>query len=508
MKTYIKKEKKWNFVITLITIVVVMVIIAIIELMPSRAPELGSSEMNGVGRAFMFPFVFKDDKSNLYVMYENNDVKIIDDATADSLHDSVNGKIYYIKNNALYEYSIKSDSRSVLCENIVRFDLIGNRRAIVCTNTSNELLLYLFKGSTTQKLSAAPADTSAENKSQTYVVSTEGVLYAEGSKLIYADYTGKMYTITEHLNLSKKFDISEDASEVSYFEDNTMIVAHSDGKVIKKIENGQIIRPQKEPVLVSPTTVEKDSNGGIPFKYFLGEISTVENGANETYTTASLQYKDGNNMKSIAANVHSIIHYSKEDDLLLYSVLDHDRLVIYKSSKGGKPVKQINCGVDVQFIFDNRTNYLYYREAGGSLYRYDIYDVKLKTAKIAENCSAVYDYYNKPYIAYDSADHNETFLVLKNKIERIHAKTEQRLYGRSNENYLFCRENTDGYMTIDYAVENQLTRIANKAGVNVFFDRDIEYVLYNENSGLYMWHNGQIAYVGEFKDIKAVDITK
>ena len=56
-KKYIKKEKKWNVIITLLTIVIVMVVIAVIELLPSRVPELGYSDMNGVGRTFLYPFV-------------------------------------------------------------------------------------------------------------------------------------------------------------------------------------------------------------------------------------------------------------------------------------------------------------------------------------------------------------------------------------------------------------------------------------------------------------------
>lgn len=51
-KQYIKKEKKWNVIFTLITIVIVMIVIAIIELLPGRVPELGYSDMNGVGRSF------------------------------------------------------------------------------------------------------------------------------------------------------------------------------------------------------------------------------------------------------------------------------------------------------------------------------------------------------------------------------------------------------------------------------------------------------------------------
>ena len=47
-KTYIKKEKKLSFLITLITLVVVGMVIAVIELLPGDVPELGYSEQNGL----------------------------------------------------------------------------------------------------------------------------------------------------------------------------------------------------------------------------------------------------------------------------------------------------------------------------------------------------------------------------------------------------------------------------------------------------------------------------
>ena len=68
-KTYIKKEKKWGILITFITLVIVGIVIAVIELLPSDVPELGYSEQNGLGRSFMYPFVFTDGQAQLYVMF-------------------------------------------------------------------------------------------------------------------------------------------------------------------------------------------------------------------------------------------------------------------------------------------------------------------------------------------------------------------------------------------------------------------------------------------------------
>ena len=111
-KTYIKKEKKWNLIITLITIAVVAVVIAVIELLPGSAPELGYSDMNGVGRSFMYPFVFLDSNSNLYLMKEDCTVTAIDDAVAAPVHDSVNDQIYYLRNNILMSIRLSLTSES------------------------------------------------------------------------------------------------------------------------------------------------------------------------------------------------------------------------------------------------------------------------------------------------------------------------------------------------------------------------------------------------------------
>lgn len=507
-KTYIKKEKKWNLIITLITIAVVAVVIAVIELLPGSAPELGYSDMNGVGRSFMYPFVFLDSNSNLYLMKEDCTVTAIDDAVAAPVHDSVNDQIYYLRNNVLYEYSIKSNDRVALCENVTGFSLMGNRRAIVCTNTSNQIQLYLFKGDQTRLLSETR---DGEPSASAYAVSSEGVLLADGGKLIYSDYTGQMRTISENLNSSRKFYLSKDGGKICYYEGDIMYIADTDGNILLSSVNAQPVLSQVEPVLLDPSTKELDSDGSVPFRYFLSDISMVyhpeQNGASE-YTAGLLQYLDGDELKEIARNVYRLLYYSEADDFLLYSVLNGDGMDIYMTSKGGAPEKQISCGVNARFIFDARTNYLYYQEADGLLCRYNIYDVRQKTVTVAENTGNIYNYYNKPFIAYENADGSELYLVLKNQIERFDAAFEMRLYGRSNEIYLLCRQNGDGLMSLDYVVEDKMTRIAGNVGTNVFFDRDMEYIVYNSDAKLYVWHNGEITCAGEYQDVKAVDIIK
>lgn len=139
-------------------------------------------------------------------------------------------RFYYLKNNVLHEYSLKTNSRIVLNENIAGYSLMGNRRAIVCTDLSNEILLYMFKGNQTKRLSESGDGQSAAS----YTVSAEGVLFADGRKLVYSDYMGRTHIITENLNTAKRFYLSDDGSRICYFENDNMYIAGIDGEPIQK----------------------------------------------------------------------------------------------------------------------------------------------------------------------------------------------------------------------------------------------------------------------------------
>ena len=341
-----------------------------------------------------------------------------------------------------------------------------------------------------------------------YAVSDEGVVFAEGNMLKYCNFLGKSKVITNKLNTSKKFYLSSDNTNVCYYEDNTLVVSDVKGKTIKKLENGQIIINQPETALIMPTTNELQGNDCVEFRYFLSNIVQVETDAENSIKRSAgvLNYFNGNKFKQIAKDIYKVIYYSKEDNFLLYTVLNGNKMDVYMTSKGDKPKKQISCDITDSFIFDNRTYYLYYKDSAGILWRYDIYDVNHKKVKISENIGNIYDYYNKPFVAYTDSEQQFVYLILKDKIERTDADYDVRLYGRNHETYLLCRQNTNGLMTLDYVFEDRLTRIANNVTSNIFFDRDMEYVIYNENQKMYLWHKGEIILIGDYDTVKAVDI--
>ncbi len=499
-KTYIKRERKWNIICTLAVLLVMAVVIGIFELLPGDSPELGYSEMNGLGRSFMYPFVFTDSRDDLYVMKDDMSVTAVDDSVSSPVYDILNDDVYYIKDNSLYEYSLKSNDRTVLDENTVEFSLLGNRRAIICKSGSGVLKIYMFKGNRTERLTDTDENTAGVHS---YCVSDEGVLFSDGARLMYADYLGRTKEISGSLNASRKFYISDDGNLICYYEDNTMYIKDSDGETKYRGENVGPVLYQQSPVFISPSTSERESGDGVPLRYFIKDIGT--SGEN---TVGTLQYFTGEEMKTVAENVYKVIYYSRDDDFILYSVPDGSGMTVYMSTGGRTPVRQIQCGTDYNFIFDDRTNYLYYQDSDSALYRYDIYDVNVKTVKVADSSGNIFDYYNRPFVVYEDAVSDEIYIVLKDKIERINSKAEMRLYGRNSDTYLLCRQNADGNMTIDYVSGDRLTRIAGDAGASVFFDRDIENIIYNENDSLYVWRNGISTNAGNYRNIKATDVIK
>lgn len=502
-KTYIKKGRKIGFIIMFVALIVTGIVITVIGLLPSNVPELGYSDQNGLGRSFMFPFVFTDNQAQLFVLKEDKTVVPVDNNVSYSLHDSSHESIYYIRETKLYEYSLKTNDRVLLIENAVNFSLLGNRRGIVYTDPSNRLLMYFFKGKENTLLAEGDSQ-----QSPYYTVSDEGVVYADGKNLKYCDFEGKIKTLTKNLNTSKKFYISTNNEQICYCEDSTLVICNTNGKTIKKIKNGHPIVSQEATALFYPTTNEIAGNDGIEFKYFLSNIEQVTANKNNSgkYSAGNLQYFDGNKLKEVAKNIYKVIYYSVEDDFLIYTVLNADKMDVYMTSEGDKPKKQITCDIESSFMFDNRSNYLYFKDANATFWRYDIYDVNYKKVKIAEDMGTVYDYYNKPFVAYTDKEQKFAYLILRDEIVRMEANLDIRLYGKNHEIYLLCRQNSNGLMTLDYVFDERLKRIANNVGSNIFFDKDLEYIIYNENKKMYMWYDGNITCIGDYEAVKAVDI--
>ncbi len=499
-KTYIKKERKIGFIIAFVIVFAVMMTVVVIELLPWGVPELGYTEQNGIGRSFMYPFVFTDSINDLYIMDENSNVRMIDNNAESVVHDSADDRIYYLKNNILYEYNIKENNRFSLCKNVSEFSILGNKRGIICKDELGRIIMYMFKGKEIKVLSQEPYTEAS------YAVSQEGVLYSNGNKLYYCNYLGKIYTISENFNSSKPFYISEN-NDICYFDNNTMHISDNEGNIKCSFVNSEPVLFRQETILIQPTTEEKTGTDAVPFKYFLSDIAMVLDSEENSsiYSAGALKYFNGKDLKDISENIYRVIYYSQEEDFLIYNVLNGNKADIYLTVKGKKPTKQIECKPDSVFLFDERSNYLYIKE-NGKLRRYDIFDVDYKITEIANDVETMYDYLNKPFIAYTDKKQENLYLIEKDKVETINILGESRLYGRSHENYLLCNLKENGLMTLDYVLEGKMTRIADNVGANIFFDRDFDNIIFNENSKLYLWKSNAKTLIGNYAGVKAVKI--
>ena len=499
-KTYIKKERKVSFIIAVITMVVVVLTLVVIELLPSDLPELGYTMQNGLGRSFLYPFVYTDSKNDLYILNSDNKVNMIDNNTVSAIHDSSYNTVYYLKDNVLFEYDIKGNNRIELCSDVSEFSLMGNRRCIVCKDTANRTLIYMFQGKKLKLL------TNESYTGVSYAVGKEGVAYIDGENLRYCDFNGNIKLITDNLNNSKPIYLSEN-NEVCYYEGSNMLVSTINGKYKDKVLLGEPILNQEEAVLIKPTTYESTGLETVPFKYFLGDISIVtktEESKESIYSEGKLYYYDGE-FVLLAENIYEVIYYSYEDDFLIFSSLNGSNVDIYVSVKGDKPEKQISCSKESSFLFDNRSDYLYVCE-NKNLFRYDIFDVNYEITNIAKNVENVFDYKNKPFVAYTDVEQEYLYLVEKDNIAKLKLGKHIRLYGKSHEIYLMCNLRDNGLMTVDYVFEERMTRIADDVSASVFFDKELEYILYNKNSNLYLWHDEKTICIGKYDGVKAVDI--
>lgn len=498
-KTYIKKERTYSFLVTIISLLIVGVIIATISLLPGRSSQLGYSEQNGVGRSFMYPFVYTDVNNSLYILDDENIVRMIDNDTSKAVHDSTNRLVYYVKNGELYEYDIETNERIFLCNNVEEFSLFGNRRCITIRDLSNRIKLYMFQEKNTKLLC------DGKNEYYGYAVGDEGVVYINGTKLQYCDFNGNVNTISNNVNVSKPFYISN-RELICYHENDNMIISTKRGRILQKSKNSEPILFNDSTMIVQPVTNESDGKHEVPFRYFLTDITDIsKSGEDMQYNVGNLKYFNGKNFKNIDEKVYQVIHYSEEDNFVIYSKLNGEHINIYMSEKGKKVQKQITCQKNSKFLFDNRSNYLYVN-TNGVLSRYNIYDVNYEIIKIAENVENMYDYKNKPFVAYTDEKQMYYYLVTNDKVEKIKMNQDLRLYGKSYDSYFLGSLKGNGLMTLDYVEDGRMTRIADNVGSNVFFDKNLEFIIYNCNEGMYLWSHKESIFIGKYDGVKAVNI--
>ena len=145
IKTYITRDKKRNAIIAFCVVFVVFVVISLLELMPGNVTDMTQDDDMGVSRVQMFPFIFTDSNSDLYIINEEYEVTPVDDSVGQAVHDTSNALVYYLRESQLFEYDITTNSRRMLVDNCAFFNLFEDKSVIFTVDLNNDAYLYLYK---------------------------------------------------------------------------------------------------------------------------------------------------------------------------------------------------------------------------------------------------------------------------------------------------------------------------------------------------------------------------
>ena len=126
---FVKRDIKGYVRFFAAMLIVAVIVVCIFTLLPKKNPRLRSDGDNGLGRSFMYPFVFTDEKSGLYVLGGSDKTALpIDDTVSDAVHVTGTGSVLYVRDNELYEYDISAERRRPLASGVKQFSMTGDRR--------------------------------------------------------------------------------------------------------------------------------------------------------------------------------------------------------------------------------------------------------------------------------------------------------------------------------------------------------------------------------------------
>lgn len=505
-KGFIQRDHRGNLILFLVLILIALIAVAILSLLPTRYVDRGNSAQYGMGRESMFPFVFSDGEGTLRVIRDESlTVYEIDDSVSQSVHDSKENIVYYVRKGFLYQYEIEKNMRKELTGDVASFVLTENRNSIFVVDLKRNIKMY--DGKTCVMLS------KEENLRPEifYSVGKNEILFLEDyrqedgtARLCKADDTGDIKRYDFRVDAEKNFAFSIDGKKICYYRDNAFCVAKENGTTLATFANAVPVYETPQATLPGGTTETITFDDSMPVHYIVTSLELDT----DKQSSGELIYFDGAKSKKLSSNIEQILYYSHERDMILYTGRNKDgSITVYHSTEGSTPEAQLSCSAGTKFLFDEQMDYLYYQMFDGTLYRYNIYDVNRKSVKVAENTGLLYLYPNKPFIAYSSKDSAKLYLVhCDNAIYQYEADGEWRMYGRDHDAYVFLRSYGANRISLDYVKDGLSTRLCGDVEQQVFFDKDLSYVFYTSGSVLFSWHNQAVVEIGNFGSVVATPV--
>ncbi len=485
-RTFVEKDFKKNGTILIAVLLVTVVIIALVSLIPSQTPQAGDLNRNGVSRSFMFPLAYQDEHDSLKVINSELNVSSVDDSVSDAVHDFQKEKIYYMRENVLYEYDIKQNNRRILIGGgVADYRVLNDRSAIVYLTTAGELNLYDY----TDKKSTALGKCGAVDRIERLVMTGDsGFLYftdidRNGSTgdLYYSDNEGKSRKISDQVRLETA-RISPKDRYFTYKKDDCLYITDTKGKEIANAPGASLIESTKQSMVFDALNRISTFNQGVEISYTYGE---EQNGG-------AVEYFTGSGFKPIDDGVLSIIYYSGESDRLFYTVSSNTagKIDLMMSVKGRSPQKVTTAGESSEFIWCESTGKIFSLD-GGELYRINVFD-DFEQTQLASGVSSMKLYPGKAFIVYTDALYNNYYVLSDNATEQVAAGA-VRLYGITNNNYLLQSTYNGAHMSLDLVENDSMQRLDSDVDVLVCFDSTFDNVLYQTWEGLVL-RNGEGAH--------------
>ena len=499
-KVFVKRDVRGYIVFFAVMIFVAAVVVCVLALLPGRNPTLRGVSDSGLGRSFVFPFVFTDERNSLYLVKSQGETAIpVDDSVRDVLHVASKGVVYYVRDNVLYCYEISAGRRYSVATNVDRYTVAGDRTSIYYSAPDGSLWYSNGKKSTRLDEAAEGKNGAFFTAGKAAVLFISNVDNAAGTADLCA-FTpgGSVKKLASGISSVDRFGFSGGDKYAFATCSGELSVYDMKGNVIARAPRAVPIEASKQAALYEPTTkiLTLDGNAALRYAYVPAEDDT---------SFGSILYFGGKNFKTLATNVCRIIYCSSDHGLLIYSVPEEDGERVYRSNGKGSSEKLILLKDTARCLYDTDSDYLYYQKSDGALYRVNVYSSKLDSVQISESSSLLYKYPGKPFVQFTIEDSDLVSLVhSSNTVQQYSVEKETRLYGADNDKYLLLRVYGDSMLSLDLADSGYLTRISANVDNNVFFDGLLNTVIYTSGGSLWMWTGKETTELGRFGRITAV----
>ena len=513
-KLTVKRDVRSYILFFGIMIFVAAVVVCVLMLLPKKNPNAGKGTDNGIARSFMFPFVFTDERSNLYVLRSGDDTPAeIDDSVEEAVHVAGSGTVLYLREKELFEYDISGGRRRLVASDVKEYSMSGDGSLIVYLTYGNSL--FCASGKKVTELVNAE-DGVPENF---YTVGKSCVVFlkkcdaaAGTAELCRYTVDGGSKTLAEGVSMYHRPGVS-DGDKYFYCREGTdLLVMNARGGVLDRIAGGVPVPATKSVSMYENITDIKVFDGNAPITFLYSEPqnpATSENGASDRADkSVSLLYFNGKTSSVVAGSIYRVIYVAPDHKLLIYTVKEGESERVFRVNGKGK-TEEIACfdAVQKSFLYDPDSDYLYFQDQQGALFRLNVYNSSKGASLVSESSSTLYKYPNKPFVVFTLPDSDKAVLVHStNSIQQFGASDEARLYGADDEKYLLLRSHGYGAISVDLADGDYYTRISSDAEFPLFFDGRLEKIIYVSGDVTHYWEEGRDRALGEYGKVSAVPV--